>query len=70
MKLDGPMFDHFLFDPFVVTVGFVRAKASFHPCISDSIVINVEVKGVVFYFIGCGPTKNWIVLCESRQDWF
>ena len=60
----------FLFSPFLVTVGFVRSTESVRPRISDDVVIHVLVKGDIFYFIGCGRTENWIVLCESHQDWF
>ena len=41
VTLDGLMLYHSLFSPFTVTVGFVRAKASVRPRISD-------VVGVVF----------------------
>ena len=48
MTLDGLMFDHSLFFPFAVTVGFIRAKASVRPHISGVIIIHLLVKGDVF----------------------
>ena len=51
-------------------VGCVRAEASVIPLILDDVVMHVVVKGGVFEFIGLGRKKNWIVLCELRQDWF
>ena len=68
MKLDGIMFDHSIFSPFVV--GFVRAEAFFRPHISDMVVMHVLVKGEIFDFIRCRCAKNWMVLCELHQDWF
>ena len=50
--LDGIMFDHFLFSPFSITVGFVRAKVSVRPHIFDGVVILEVVRGGVFEFIG------------------
>ena len=69
MKLDRLMFDN-LFYPFTVTVRCVRSKVSVWPRIFDDIVMHEVVKGDIFEFAGIGRTKNWIVLCESRQDWF
>ena len=68
MTLDGLMFDHFLLYSFVD--GIVRSKASVYPRIFDVVVMSVVVKGGVFEFIGHGFTKNWVVLCDSYQDWF
>ena len=48
----------------------MRAKAYLRPRISDDVVMYEVFKGYVFYFIGLGHTNNWIVLCESLQDWF
>ena len=70
MTLDGIMFDKFFFSPFVIRVAFVMAKASVHPNMIDNVIMHEVVKGDVFEFIGIGSTKNWVVLCESRQDWF
>ena len=70
MTLDGIMFDYVRFYPFAVMVGCVRFKLSVRPRILDEVVMNVVVKGGVFEFIGIVRTKNEIVLCESRQDWF
>ena len=50
--------------------GCVGAKVSVRPHILDYIVMHEVVKGGVFEFIGLGRKKNWIVLCELRQDWF
>ena len=68
MKLDGIMFDHFLFYPFVDRI--MRDKESVCPCIFYVLVMHVLVKGDVFVFIGRRHTNNWMVLCESHQDWF
>ena len=70
MTLDGLIFDHLLFYPFLVTVGFVRAKASVRPHIIDGALMHKVVKGGVFEFIGLGRTNNCIVFCELHQDWF
>ena len=70
MTLDGLTFDNLLFPPFTFMVGFVRAKASVHPLISDDVVMHVVVKGDEFEFIGCGRIKKWIVLCELFSKWF
>ena len=70
MTLYGIMFDHVSSLLLTVTVGCVRAKASVCPHISDDVVMHVVVKGEVFEFIRLRRTKNSIVLCESRQDWF
>ena len=43
---DRIMFDNLFFSPFVV--GFVRAKASISPHISDVVVMHVVVKVGVF----------------------
>ena len=61
------MFDHLLFTPFVVTVGCVKYEEPVIPCILDDVVMYVVVKGDVFEVIGYGRTKNWIMLCKSRQ---
>ena len=37
-----------LFFSFAITVGFVGAKASVHSWISDDVIMNEVVKGVVF----------------------
>ena len=66
VALDGLMFYHFFFYPFVVTVEFVRANAYVRPHILDDVVMHVVVKGYVFEFIGLGSMNNWIVLCESH----
>ena len=70
VTLDGLMFDNFLFSPFAVTIGFVKAKAYVRPRISDEFLMHEVLKYDIFEFIGIWRTKNWIVLCESRQDWF
>ena len=70
MKLDGLMFDHLTFYQFVVTVGYVRAKASFRPRTSDEFVMHVVDKWDVLKFIGLVVTKKIIVLCELLRDWF
>ena len=44
----------FVLSPFLVTVGFERAKASVCPRISDDVVIHVVVKGDIFGIIGRG----------------
>ena len=62
------MFDNFFFYSFVD--GTVRAKVSVLLHIFDVVVMCVVVKGNIFEFIGNRHTKNWIVLCESHQDWF
>ena len=67
MTLYELMFDHLLFTPFVVTIGYVKYKESISPCILDDVVMYVVVKGDVFEVIGYGRTKNWIMLCKSRQ---
>ena len=64
------MFDHLSFYPFAVTVGFVRAKTSVRPRISDDVIMHEVVEGGVFEFLGHGRTKNWVVLCGFHQDWF
>ena len=48
----------------------MRAKASVRPHIFDDVVIHEVVKGDVFEFIGLGRRNNWMVLCESHQEWF
>ena len=63
------MFDTLIFYPFPFMVVCVRAKESICPCISDDVTMHEVVKGDAFKFLGLGRTKNWIVLCESRQDW-
>ena len=68
MTLDGLIFDHSTFSPFVVE--FLRAKASVRPHISDVVLMHELVKGNVFEFIGRKLMKKWKVLCESHQDWF
>ena len=52
VALNGLMFDYFLFSPFMVTIGFLRSKASIHPHIYDDVVIHVLVKEDVSEFIG------------------
>ena len=64
------MFDNCFFSQFLVTVGFVRAKWSFRPCIFYEVIMHELVKWDVFKFIERGYMKNWMVLCESHQDWF
>ena len=68
--LDGLMFDNYLFYPFAVMVGFLRAKASVFPRIFDDAVMHEVVKGCVFEFIGRGHTKNWVVCYELHQYCF
>ena len=46
------------------------AKSAVRPHIFDDAVIHKLVKGDVFKFVGLGRMKNWIVFCESREDWF
>ena len=70
MTLDGLMFDHVRSFPFVVTFECVMAKGSVRQHISGDVVMHIVVHGNVFEFIGCGRTKNGIVLCEFHQDWF
>ena len=70
MALDGLMFDHLIFLPFYFMVICVRAKASVCPHISYDVAMNEVVKGGISEFIGLGHMKNWIMLCELRQDWF
>ena len=67
MELDGLMFYHFFFYPFVVTVGFVRANSYVRPHILDDVVMHVAVIWDLFEFVGLGRMNNWIVLCESHQ---
>ena len=55
---------------FAVMVGCVRANAYVRQHISDDVVMHEVFKGEVLDFIGIGRTKNCILLCESRQDWF
>ena len=62
MTLDGLVFDNSFFSPFLVTVGFVRAKVSVLPHISDDVVMHEVVKWGVFEFIGHRCMKNWMVL--------
>ena len=69
VTLDGLFFDHFLFSPFSVIVGSVRAKEYIRPHKFDDVVRHVVVKGDLFELMGCGCTKNCIVLCELHQDW-
>ena len=47
----------------------VRAKAYVFPHIFDVLIIRVVVKGIIFEFIGRRRTNNWMVLCESHQEW-
>ena len=54
MTLYELMFDHLLFTPFVVTIGYVKYKESISPCILDDVVMYVVVKGDVFEVIGYG----------------
>ena len=68
MTLDGLVFDNVLLYPFVD--GIVRDKAYVLPHIFYVVIIIIVVKGDVFKVISRGHTKNWIVLCESHQDWF
>ena len=70
MALDGLVFYYLFFYKFVVTVGFVRYKVSVIPRIFDDVLMNEVDKEGVFKFVLLGQTKNWIVLCESHQDWF
>ena len=66
MALDGIMFDHLIFYPFVVMVVCVRANASVRPYIFYDVVMHEVFKGDIFVFIGIGRTNNWIVLGESH----
>ena len=66
--LHGLMFNNLFFSPFVDVI--VRAKEYVLPHIFDVVVMHVLVKEYVFGFIGRRCTKNWIVLCDSHQDWF
>ena len=68
MKLDGLVFEDFFLSPFVDNI--VRALASVSPHIFDVVIMSVVVEGDIFEVIGRGCTKNWIVLCDSHQDWF
>ena len=68
--LYGLMFDYLLFSHFLVTFGFSRANSPVLPRIFDDIIMHEVFKGDVFYFVGIGHTKNYIVLCELRQDWY
>ena len=68
MDLDGFMFDYILLSPFVDRI--VSSKVSVRPHIFYVALICVVVKGCVFEFIGHRRTKNWMVLCESHQEWF
>ena len=52
MTFNRLVVDRSLYPPFVVMVGYVRAKASVHPCISDVAIMHDVVKGGVFDFIG------------------
>ena len=70
MALDGIMFDHLIFYPFVVMVVCVRANASVRPYVLYDVVMHEVFKGEVLYFIGIGRTKKCILLCESIQDLF
>ena len=36
----------------------------------DYVIIYVVFIEDIFEFIGCGRTKNGILLCGLRQDWF
>ena len=67
MTLDRILYDNSLFYTFLVTVGFVRSKASVLSCIFDDFIMNEAVKGDVFEFTGRGNTKNWMVLFELHQ---
>ena len=70
MKLDGIMFDHFIFSLFSFKVRCVRSKVYVHTRKYYDVVMNIVAKGGVFEFIGLRRTKNGIVLFESYQDWF
>ena len=70
MPLDGTIVDNLFFYPFLVIVAFVRAKESIYPGIFDYVVMHELSKGDLFEFAGLGHTKDWIMLCDSRQDWF
>ena len=68
MGLDGLIFDHLFFYPFVDKI--LMAKASVCPRISDVVVKRVVVKGFVFGFIVHRHMNNWMVFCELHQDRF
>ena len=55
---------------FAVMVVCVRSKEYVRPHILDDVVMHEVFKGDIFEFIALGNTNNWIVLCESQQDWF
>ena len=68
MTLDGIMFENLFLSLFVDRI--VREFASIQSRIFDVVIISVLVKADIFEVIGCGRTKNWMVLYESHQDWF
>ena len=68
MTLDGIMFYSLLFYPFVD--GIMDSKVSICPHIFYVVIMCVFVKGGIFEFIGHRCTKNWMMFCDSHQDWF
>ena len=68
VTLDGIMFYSLLFYPFVD--GIMDSKVSICPHIFYVVIMCVFVKGGIFEFIGHRCTKNWMMFCDSHQDWF
>ena len=66
MTSDGPVFDNFLFSPFLAV--FVRAKVYVHPHVFYLVLMNEVFKGGVFEFIGNRFTNKWMLLCEFHQE--
>ena len=64
VTIDGIMFDNSFSSPFVLTVGFLRAKASVLPFIFDDVVMHEAFKGNIFEFIGHRRTSKWTFSCE------
>ena len=54
----------------MIVVRCVRSKVTVCLRLSDDVIMDVKVKVDVFYIICRECTKNGIVFCESRQDWF
>ena len=70
INFDRFMFDREDFPPWAITGGCVRGKMYILPRISDYVVMHKSVKWDVLEFIFHRGNTKWIVLCESRQEWF
>ena len=67
LTLDGLIFDHLIFTPFLVTVGCVRSKTYVRPCILDDAVMHEVVKGAYLrsYNLHAQRTGLFCVSCAN-----